>query len=217
MMGLEGKEEMHLFKFRLIVALAVVGVVIPSVASAQTSGPRVVTRDGVTTFHKNSVRQLGNTPMLRGFLSFDGVISSGSAYQTQPRLLPHAVVIQRAVVEPLTVVGRGLANQPVHPHLIELFLFGEGQQGSTTIFLDPDVDYENQGSLVLDKNHSINRAQRSTRLHRARGPMVIRGSGHQPVAAPPVMPRFIIQRPGVIEPKFRQKNPNDLKMVRRGN
>jgi len=204
--------------FRLIAALIIVAVVVfPSVAMAEVSGPRVITRHSVTTIPNNTYRQMGRTPMLRGFLSFDGALSSSDDFATHPRVLPHVVVIERSVVEPLAVVGRGLANQPVHPHLIEVFLFGEGQKGSTTIYLDPDVDYEHQGNLVLDRNHSINRAQRSARLHRARGPLVIRGSSYQPEAAVKVSPRFIIHKPGVIEPKFRPKKTNDLKMVRRGN
>lgn len=215
---------------RYISAVTIVMVVIPTLARADTPGPRILTRHGVTSPSATTHHRLGRDPVLRNFLSFDtfdgsltkksgdGRLSSKSESATHPRLLPYVVVIERPVVVPDAVVSRGLANQPVHPHLIEVFLLGEGQKGSSTIFLDPNEDYEHQGSLVLDQDHSINRAQRMARKLRARGPMVIRGLGNranQRTTTPSVRPNFIIEKPGgVIRPKVRPKKANELLMVR---
>ena len=198
-----------------VVALTLVALGLSSVVHAAEGGPRIITRNSVTTVTGNTYSRVGSDPVTRNFLTFDGALTSTSESTTHPRLLPHVVVINRPVVEPLAVVEPGLANQPVHPHMIEVFLLGEGQSGSTTIYLDPDVDYENQGSLVLDRDHSINRAQRMANQLRVRRPMILRGNRRSSSSVHEVSPSFILEKPdGVITPRPKRKQPHDTQMVR---
>jgi len=129
------------------------------------------------------------------------------------RLQTHVVIVQRPVVEPAATVGRALAQQPVWPDLVEVFLLGEGSGGASTIYLHPDVDYENQGNLRLDRNHFINRAQRSANQMRRRPARVIWGAQHtNPTSTPAVAPAFILERPQPATPR-RQNNADKPKLA----
>jgi len=137
---------------------------------------------------------------------------------TNERLLPHVMVIQRQIVEPAAVVSRALSEQPVHPHLIEVLLLGEGQRETSTIYLDPLADYEHQGSLVLDENHFINRAQRLGRSLRASGAYIIRSSSRPQPVAVPIRPHLIFRAPNRPLPRRSPdeyvSDPSPNKMVR---
>ncbi len=64
-------------------------------------------------------------------------------------------IVVRQVTVPSATVSPALADQPVHPHLIEV------KVNNTTVYLDPDEDYEHQHPVgVLDRNHFIPKAQR---------------------------------------------------------
>jgi hypothetical protein len=81
---------------------------------------------------------------------------------------PHTRLVLRRVVEPAAVVGRDLAEQPVRTDLVEL------QVVNTTIYLDPDADYEHQGVNPIDEDHRILKAQRLARSLLARPARVLR-------------------------------------------
>jgi hypothetical protein len=135
---------------------------------------------------------------------------------SHPRLQTHVVIVQRPVVEPAATVSRALAQQPVWPDLVEVFMLGEGSGGASTIYLNPDVDYENQGNMRLDRNHFINRAQRTANQLRRRPARVIWGAQHtQPTSAPAVAPAFILERPQPATPQRKHRDDNP-KLVRSG-
>ena len=124
------------------------------------------------------------------------------------------LLIQRRVVAPEAVVGRQLAEQPVHPYLIEVFVKGRtpsfGSRGGATIWLDSDVNYylEPGSPLHLDQNHMIQRAQRLARSLRARGAYTVWGSARE------TRPTLRVFQPHMIlmKPQFKhapkQKLPN---------
>lgn len=162
-----------------------------SVALADSSRARIVTRDAVaasTRVHSHPTNRYPDSAG-RFFAAKTGAVTD---YR-----VPAAFVIERSVVEPAALVSRELAEQPVWPHLIEVFLFGEGQRQTSTIYLDPYEDYEHQGELVLDDNHFINRAQRLARKLRTPGARVL----SNPFIGPPVeqmmevKPHMILEAP----------------------
>jgi len=201
---------------RLCCALAIsFAVTTATSASAETPRGKIYTRDTVSTVGGATYHNVTGQPLNNQFPSHGTTLNSTSPFITSgvpmlynngaffqrptaanTRVLPQVVVIERHVVEPAAVISRELAQQPVHPHLIEVFIFGEGQQGSSTIYLDPDVDYINQGYLKLDEGHSINRAQRLARSLRGRPGMIVYGSRQ---AAPEAKTSSVIKPHMIIE------------------
>lgn len=216
--------------YRAIAALTLVAA-LATTAAADPPRARIIQRDSNGVVRNVQPHLLPNPSMQSQFLPFDGPVTydyrddsydwRGSRYwrhsdnrTIHPRLQTHVVIVQRPVVEPAATVSRALAQQPVWPHLVEVFMLGEGSGGASTIYLDPDVDYENQGSMRLDRNHFINRAQRTANQLRRRPARVIWGAQHtQPTRTPAVAPAFILERPQPATPqrKHRLDNP---KLVR---
>ena len=126
------------------------------------------------------------------------------------------MVIERLVVAPEAVVSRQLAEQPVHPHLIEVYVKGRtpsfGSRGAATIWLDPDVNYYREpGSPVhLDQNHLILRAQRLARSLRARGAYTVWGSERASKPTPRVFRPHMI----LLEPQFKHAPKQKLPELR---
>ncbi len=76
-----------------------------------------------------------------------------------------AAVVTRPIAHPNLIVSRGMSEQPVHKHLVEVRI------GVTTIFLDPHKEYRRQNTNAIDENHTIIRAlglADSMRSHRAK-------------------------------------------------
>lgn len=160
-----------------------------TVALADTTGVRIVTRDSVTS----GVRVYRHRPYpspVRSTIDYRGAERTQKGH-------PQTFVIDRPVVAPAATVSRALHEQPVWPHLAEVFIFGEGQSQTSTIYLDPDVDYQNQGMLELDENHFINRAQRMVRRLRAVGPRIVTNpNATQPVpSSQGAVPHMIFEMP----------------------
>lgn len=182
----------------LAAAPAILACVTSASPAQADSRARIVTRQGVVVPTHARSYNLGVTPTGAQFPQFQGPVtpSSFDSGATNARVLPQVAVIQRRVVEPDATVSQALHEQPVHPHLIEVFILGEGQLATSTIYLHPDVNYERQGRLVLDENHSINRAQRLGRSLRAGGATVIWGPAARDTAPErTIKPHMIFMKP----------------------
>ncbi len=106
-----------------------------------------------------------------------------------------AVIVQRRVAQPAAVVSRSLAEQPVHPYLIEVRL-----ANTTTVYLDPDRDYQYQNGNPIDTNHTLLQAQRLGRELNNPGVTIVRNERaadetQSMVRADEIQPRAILQAP----------------------
>ncbi len=107
-------------------------------------------------------------------------------------------VVVRAVAVPSATVAPALADQPVHPNLIEV------QVNNTTVYLDPDEDYEHQHPVgVLDRNHFIPRAQRLARALGVTigGPIAPSGTAARIIYGKPATESQVDDQPVMIIPK----------------
>jgi hypothetical protein len=198
---------------RAITALSLIAA-LATTAAADPPRARIVQRNSDGTQRTVVPHRLPNPSMQSQFLPFDGPLSSKADSAVQPRLQTHVVIVQRPIVEPAATVGRALAQQPVWPDLVEVFLLGESSGSANTIYLHPDVDYENQGSLRLDRDHFINRAQRSANQMRRRPARIIWGAPHtEPADTADVAPAFILERPQPATPQ-RRNNADKPKFAR---
>ncbi len=198
---------------RAITALTLLAALATTAAAADPPRARIVQRNSDGTQRTVVPHRVPNPSMQSQFLPFDGPLSSKAGSAVQPRLQTHVVIVQRPVVEPAATVDRALAQQPVWPDLVEVFLLGEGSGGASTIYLHPDVDYENQGSLRLDRDHFINRAQRSANQMRRRPARIIWGAQHAEPTETAVAPAFILERPQPATPR-RRNNTDKPKFAR---
>ena len=111
----------------------------------------------------------------------------------------HVHVVTRPVVEPAATVSRELAEQPVHPYLIEV------QMGTTRIMLDPEKNYHNKpGPGYLDQNHSILKAQSRAIGLKTDRVIIYRGTPKN-ADAHDEKPRMIMFRLDQLEKQLEQK------------
>lgn len=115
-------------------------------------------------------------------------------------------IVNRTIVAPAATVDRELAEQPVHPYLIEV-----QQPGGARVTLDPAKNYNGTPIHKLDENHWILKAQR---LHASSStPSVVTiGPSERPQAAAlgKIEPRAILMKPGAL-PK--QDNDGNIPAV----
>ena len=107
------------------------------------------------------------------------------------RSIDHARLVSRPIVARDAVISRGLSEQPVHEHLVEV------QMVNTTIYIDPDATYSSLGNGGLDADHSIVRAQRLYKaLHTASSAYIVRSPmAEQAVSVKGITPRAIMHMP----------------------
>lgn len=102
-------------------------------------------------------------------------------------------IVNRTVVAPAATVSRELAEQPVHPYLLEV-----QQPGGARVTLDPAKDYNGSPIHKLDENHWILKAQR---LHTSLSTPTVMTIGPserpQTAALGKIEPRAILLKPGV--------------------
>jgi hypothetical protein len=139
----------------------------------------------------------GRSAPLRGsFVS----LTAGSRVERVPLDRPaEAEVVIRPLADapaPAALVDRALAEQPVHPYLIEVRLV------NTTVYLDPQADYQHKRVGSLDENHFILRAQRLYQSLGGEPARVIYGSrARRPLAGGPGGPAVVLLKPGILGPQ----------------
>lgn len=85
-----------------------------------------------------------------------------------------ASVVTRTVVDRSITVSRAIAEQPVHPYLVEV------RVGVTRIYLDPAKEYRRQNENAIDDNHTILKALRlADSMHAQRARIVRRQPRHK--------------------------------------
>lgn len=153
----------------LILSLAVGGLA--AIASADNHGVQVVTR--ASGMHSDQV-------------VMHPVVSTPASH------VEH--VVTRSVVEPAAVVSRGLAMQPVHPHLIEVKI------DHSTIYLDPQVDYLRQDRYsIMPKNYLTMALQRHSKMAASMNRIVRNPLAHGMQREVQVQPRMIILKPDYLK------------------
>lgn len=136
--------------------------------------------------------------------------SNVRSYHVAPGMPQSVRVVTRVVVAPEATVSRELAEQPVRPYLIEMRVNG------TTVYLDPNEDYEHQGPGVLDEAHSIPRGQQLGRALRAQGVQVSYGAQHPRSAqnqAQAIKPLVIIEKPRSMKAPAPGSTPGPAKNI----
>lgn len=118
-------------------------------------------------------------------------------------------IVNRAVVAPAATVDRALAEQPVHPYLIEV-----QQPGGARVTLDPAKDYNGTPIHRLDENHWILKAQRLHSSASTPGVTTI-GPSERPQAAAlgKIEPRAILLKPGAPGNNPQQDNDGKIPAV----
>lgn len=103
-------------------------------------------------------------------------------------------LVTHTVVAPAATVDRGLAQQPVHPYLMEV-----QQPGGAAVRVDPARNYNGTPIHKLDENHWILKAQR---LHNSTTATTVETIGpsekEAPVALGKIEPRAILMKPGAL-------------------
>ncbi len=122
----------------------------------------------------------------------------------------HVYLVRRPIVEPASVVDRGLSEQPVHEHLMELSI------AHVRVLADPDLNYQVKPEGELDDNHSLLAAQREYKAERHAGVKSLRAMRTDAAASSHPRPSMILTKPAApAVPRFVPEAPAPQKATPR--
>lgn len=124
-----------------------------------------------------------------------------------PRREAVGLIFERVYVREATV-DRLVSETPALPHLARV------QMGSTTILVDPNIDYLSKSPGRIDENHSIIRAQRMFKALAPNRSYVVRGlpRPESAVDVDAIRPSAIIQKPNLFD-KPRKDEVDNMPMI----